>query len=276
MPHPSPTLLTDLTIDDEGSFDHVALYADLKRVVEQSSHRFFVLRGRSRQTSWERAAFLNLTFWHADESMDVLVDKHIPADVVAHIAWHALASKHLSTPGERPTVSALLVSEAIASAFDLYLVGRLLGHQPDSEFLTTQVPQMAECAENAGMTEAAFEDLLGGVAADPEKAFEDLRALLVDAAEGLYKCRGAEQAAGALDALEDRRFSAILHHYELSNWVLYARAYGRPSTDDDPARACDQMLRKSKVALDWLEEHWVRPALDAAPREHSSRRARPR
>ena len=35
-----------------------------------------------------------------------------------------------------------LLGESIASAFDMYLVGRLLGHSPDASFLETQVPAM--------------------------------------------------------------------------------------------------------------------------------------
>ncbi|MEZ4297950.1 MAG: hypothetical protein R3B70_23540 [Polyangiaceae bacterium] len=272
-----PTVALDaLIIDDEESFSHVGLYADLRRIVAESDHRFMILRGRARRASWDRAAFLNLTFWHAGAGVDVLVDEHLPADVVAHVAWHHLAAKQLCAPGERPSVPALLLSESIASAFDLYLVGRLLGHRPDAEFLQTQVPAMAESAESAGMSDADFEAMLGGVAEDPERAFEDLRALLFDAATALYGCSEAAGAAEALEALEERRFAEILHHYELSNWVLYCRAYGAEAGTEDPARALDPVLRSAPVALDWLEAHWVGPAIDRLLPAQPPRRKRPR
>lgn len=272
-----PTLLlADLVVDDEASFSHVGLYADLRRVVAESDHRFMVLRRNVRRATWDRAAFLNLTFWHPAEATDVLVDEHIPADVVAHIAWHLLASRHLAPASGPCSVPVLLLSEAIASAFDLYLVGRLLGHRPDADFLQTQVPAMAECAEGAGTSPEDFEALLETVAEDPERAFEDLRALLFDAATSLFEARDVGSAALVLEGLEERRFAPLLHHYELSNWVLYARAYGAPEQAEDPARSLDTVLRSAPVALDWLDAHWVRPAIDSGSQGQPPRRARPR
>lgn len=271
-----PTVgLADLVVDDEASFAHVGLFADLKQVVLAADHRFIVLHGNVRRASWDRALFLNLTYWHAAEPTDIVVDEHLAADVVAHVAWHLLAARHLGGEG-RMSPAAMLLSEAIASAFDLYLVGRLLGHRPDAEMLETQVPAMAERAADAGMGEADFEEMLRSVAEDPERAFEDLRALLFDAASTLYGCADVTSAALALEELEDRRFAEILHHYELSNWVLYARAHGGGGLDDPRARDLDTVLRGAPVALDWLEEHWVRPAsVHRAPGD-PSRRARPR
>lgn len=272
-----PTVrLGDLVVDDEASFSHVALYDDLRRVVAESDHRFLVLRGRARRATWDRALFLNLTFWHAAEATDVLVDEHIPADVVAHVAWHLLAARHLASPGRAPSAAAMLLSEAIASAFDLYLVGRLLGHRPDADFLQTQVPAMADCAEGAGVSADDFEAMLAGVAEDPERAFEDLRALLFDAATALARCEDVAGAALVLEGLEDRRFAPLLHHYELSNWVLYTRAYASAEQEGDPARAVDTALRSAPVALDWLDSHWVRPAIERGSQGAPARRARPR
>jgi hypothetical protein len=264
--------LSDLVLDDEESFSHVGLYADLRRVVEAADHRFLVLHGQVRRATWDRALFLNLTYWHAAEPVDVLVDEHLAADVVAHVAWHTLAARHLAAPGEKLSAQGLLLSEAIASAFDLYLVGRLLGHRPEAEFLQTQVPAMAECAAGAGMSEPGFEALLESVSEDPERAFEDLRALLFDAATSLHACTDLEGAAAALEELEDRRFAELLHHYELSNWVLYARAYGAAEGPEGKARALDGALRAAPVALDWLEERWVRPATqDPGPARRTPR-----
>jgi hypothetical protein len=268
--------LEELVIDDEASFSHVGLYGDLRGIVAASDHRFMVLRQHVRRASWDRALFLNLTFWHAAQPTDVLVDEHIPADVVAHIGWHLLAGRHLAPGGGRLSVPALLLSESIASAFDLYLVGRLLGHSPDATFLQTQVPAMADCAEGAGLSDDDFEAMLQSVADDPDRAFEDLRALLFDAATTLHACEDVARAAQVLEELEDRRFAPLLHHYELSNWVLYSRAYGAPEAEGDPARALDPVLRSAKVALDWLDVHWVRPAIDARSSHGPSRRARPR
>jgi hypothetical protein len=251
--------IDELTIEDEASFRHVGLYSDLKAVVTRERVRFRVLPDGP-SARWDRALLLNLTFWGASEGGDVLVDERIPADVVSHVAWHHLAARALSAgPGKPLSVDALFLGEAIASAFDVYLVGRLLGHSPASEFLATQVPALADSASAAGMDEEEFDVLLQGVAADPDRAFEDLRELLFDATTALVVASGVEEGFAALSRHDDHRFAALLHHYELSNWVLYARAYGASgaASSDARARDVDRRLREAPVALDWLTAEWI-------------------
>jgi len=254
--------LDELTIHDELSFRHVGLYADLKEVLRRAKYPFRVLPKSSAPRA-DRALLLNLTFWGADAGGDVLVDDHIEADVVAHAAWHHLAARATARGlGAQPSVEALFLGEAVASAFDVYLVGRLLGHAPKSTFLETQVPAMADAADAAGLGEDEFELLLQSIAADPDGAFTDLRELLFDATSALFACRGPEEAYAALAAFDTHRFASLLHRYELSNWVLYARAHGGDRGDDPRSRAVDHALREEKKAsLDWLAAKWITPAL---------------
>lgn len=264
--------LDKLVIDDERSFRHVGLYADLKRVLIDSGYRFRVAPPDSPASRWDRALFLNLAFWNASEAGDVLTSDHIAADVVTHVAWHHLARSAIEqlekksgvrrADETRPSADGLLLGEAIASAFDLYLVGRLLGHSPDSEFLETQVPAMADIAYSTGVSEEAFEDLLDGITQDPERAFEDLRELLFDVCTALVPCHSLDEADVQLERFAHHRFACLLHHYELPVWILHARAYG-DKEPDSMARSIDSALRKADVSLEWLEEHWVRPALPA-------------
>jgi hypothetical protein len=254
--------LRDLDVEDERSFTHVGLYRDLKQILVQDGAVFRVPAAGASALPWARVSFLNLTFWNAAEPNDVLPQATIPADVVAHVGWHHLARLALGRGGASLGADALLLGESIASAFDLYLVGRLLGHAPESSFLETQVPAMADAAEAAGLSEEGFEALLEGVAADPERSFAELRELLFDASTALVRARGVDHAAEVLAALDGRRLAPLLHHYELSNWVLYARAYAPPGESIDPrVAAVDAALRRAPVALDWLEAEWVRPAL---------------
>lgn len=253
-------LLDDLTITDEASFSHVALYARLKRALRAAKYPFHVAADDS-PLSWDRATFLNLTYWSAEEGADVLCERSIPADVVAHVAWHHLATTQLArlAPGAgAPCADALFFGEAIASAFDLYLVGRLLRNVPDSDFIATQVSIMSEAAEQDGLSESDLEALLSAVALDPERAFEDLRSLLLDVSRALLNCRNVLQAHAALESFGAHRFKPLLHHYQLSNWVLYARAYGAASpAQERVVRELDDTLRVSPVALDWLADHWL-------------------
>ena len=265
--------LDDLTIDDEASFRHVGLYAELKEVLRRARHRFQVPAADT-PASWDRTLFLNLTYWSAGEEASVLPDEHIAPDVIAHTAWHHLAAKALAAPGDTdrettPSAASLLFSESIASAFDLYLVGRLIENAPTSEFITTQVPIMAEAAEQAGLPEASFAELLQTVSADPERAFEDMRALLMDVGTALYDCRDASAAQIALETFTGRRFEPLIHHFQLSNWILYARAYAAApapgmAAADTAVSGLDRTLREAPVSLDWLAAHWL-PA-NGAPR----------
>lgn len=255
--------LDELHIEDERSFRHVGLYGALKGALVRDGYRFRVPEGG--RASWDRVLFLNLTFWDASEQGDVLAEASITADVVAHVAWHHLVRKALPgavSPGgghpHTPGADALFLGESIASAFDLFLVGRLLGHAPEAQFLETQVPAMAEVAEGQGLPEEGFEALLQSISADPDRAFEDLRELLFDAASALVVCEGVEAAARALSAFEAHRFAPLLHHYELSNWILYARAHAGGRLGPDPAvRKLDEALRAAPVALDLLEREWL-------------------
>ena len=259
--------LDELTIDDEASLRSVALYGRLKQALRRSAYRFSV-PAPGATASWDRVLFLNLTYWGGPLAGDILCENHIPGDVVAHVAWHQLANRELAAPAgaatagptPRTTAAVLLFAESIASAFDLYLVGRLLVTAPECDFITTQVPIMAECAETAGMPAAAFEALMQEVSREPERAFEDMRALLFDVVTALLPCADAAHAEQALDGFAGHRFEPLLHHFQLSNWILYMRAHaGPPSPADAAVAALDATLRAAPIALDWLADHWLAP-----------------
>jgi hypothetical protein len=174
-----------------------------------------------------------------------------------HVVWHHVVAKHLPPGGLSD-----LLAESIASAFDVYLVGRLLGHRPDSEFLTTQVPRMAEAALDAGMSEEEFEALLEATSRDPEAAFEAVRSLLFEAACALIEGASLDDAEARLAPFESRPFGPLLHHFEISTWVLRTRlTQAREDTKgrDREALALHAELSSAKGrSLDWLEKHWVR------------------
>ncbi len=241
--------LDDLSIEDERSLAHVGVYAELKRWLRASNTRFAVMSGERA----DHALVLNLAFWRPGDVAEVLADDVIAADQVAHNAWHAAAAARLGAASR--SAAGLLLAEAVASAFDLYLVGRLLGHAPESSFLATQVPAMTEAAFDAGLDEDAFAALLAGASRDPEAAFEGLRQLLFDGSRQLLEAPDLEAAAAVFEGLEAHPYAALLHHYELSTWVLFARCYGEG--DGAAALAVDRELRESADSLAWLVEHWL-------------------
>jgi hypothetical protein len=80
----------------------------------------------------------------------------------------------------------------------------------------------------------------------------------------LLACADADHAQQALGGFARHRFEPLLHHFQLSNWILYARAHaGAPSADDARVAELDAALRAAPVALDWLAERWLAPDEDA-------------
>jgi hypothetical protein len=249
--------LDELVVDDEASFAHVALYDRLKRVLKEAGYRFR-LPAPGARGNWDRALFLNLTFWNGEEGADVLSDDHIPADVIAHVALHHVVSRRLAGEGGAGarSAAALLFGESIASAFDLYLVGRLLPNVPEAEFVTSQLPIMSEAAEQAGLPAEEFASMIDEVVQSPERAFEDMRELLFDVATALLGCGDVLAADAVLERFAGHRFAPLLHHYQLSNWILHARAHGRAG-GEERVQAADASLRAAPVALDWLADNWL-------------------
>ena len=246
--------LQDLDCEDEAAFRPIGLYALLKQVLRKADYRFQLMPKTAPR--WGHALVLNLGFWRPTGGGDVLVDEVVPADVICHIAWHQLAGAHLAD-GELPLAAeALLLGEAIASAFDLYLVGRLMDRAPECGFIATQLPALADAAELAGVDADAFAKLLDGVRADPEAAFESLRQLLYQTSVGLLAATDADAALAVLLRADDHRFGCLLHHYEIANWLQHARA-APVNGSAQAARTADADLMAAPVALDWLERRWI-------------------
>lgn len=124
---------------------------------------------------------------------------------------------------------------------------------------------MADTALDAGLSEEDFEELLQGLARDSDRAFTDSYSLLVDATAALFSADTAEAGHAALAALDQRPLASLLHRFELSNWVLYARAFGDASPDARARRRSIAPFREAPVSLDWLEREWVRHALGEPP-----------
>src|SRR5258708_23521859 len=111
--------LDQVTIDDEAAVSGIEAYRLLKAAVRGSNQRFLVPGDAgTAAVSWDRALFLNLTFWNASDGGDVLCDEHIPADVVAHVAWHHVVAREITrlTGPCLMGAAALFFSESIASA----------------------------------------------------------------------------------------------------------------------------------------------------------------
>jgi hypothetical protein len=246
--------LEDITIEDADSFRHVGLVRALERRLRRDGATFAVPDADSAYSS-DDTMLLNHAFWQPRGTLEVLPAPSLFADQLVHAGWHHVAGCAL---GDHAASSdGLLLAEAVASAFDIYLVGRLLGHAPDSSFLATQVPRMQEAAETAGASALDFERVLEQASREPERSFELLRQLLFDVATDLVACEDTHAAAAVLDRATERELWMLLHHYEVTTWVLYARAYATSRAPDSEVRRVDGALRAAPDALAWLEREWL-------------------
>jgi hypothetical protein len=240
-----PRLTVDeVEIEDEGAYRHIAVYGALRRHLVRRGATFAMADGE------DRARLLNLAFWRPGDIAEILDEPFLAADQVMHAAWHLAVADHLGSQAQ--TREGLLLAESIASAFDLYLVGRLLGRAEPAAILETQVPAMRDAAEAAGLEADHFEALLERAHEAPEATFETLRALLFDVARELSAARDPDEAAEVLARHGDRPLAPLLHHYELPTWILFARAHGQPGPCDR-ALALDAALRDAADPIDELE-----------------------
>lgn len=256
----SKVTLDALTIDDEAGFERMPLYAPLARVVREDALTFRVAPAGSTQATWARALFLNLTFWHGDDASDVLSERRIPADVVAHCAWHHLAKGALGVDGS--SAEAMLLGESVASAFDAYMLGTLLASGQECDFLPSQMQAITAALEDVGYDERDAEARFERMASDPDAAFESLRSLLFEVSLALLDARSLDEATAVFDRFESHPDAPLLHHYELSNWVLHCKAYAhRDERSAQRAREVHAALRAADSSISWLEAQWLAPAL---------------
>lgn len=231
------------------------LYAPLKAALRRDGFVFRVPAPGPLRERWADALLLNLGFWNAAVPSDVLQDESIDADVITHAAWHHLAGRALGGEGGL-SAEGMLLGEAIASAFDVYMVGSLVGAAPRCGFLKTQLPAMADVCAEAGLEREGFEQRVQDWARDPSAAFESLRSLLFDLSLALLAAPDVDAGAAALEATRSHPLAALTHRYELALWVMSARHHGRPGRDA-AARQLDQELRSAPSSLTLLQGRWL-------------------
>ena len=248
--------LSDLIVPDEAAYEDFPLWAKLKaRLVEQEVEMYLADPASSNR-HWADTALINHTVLLPRGATEILHDRNVPADALMHTAWHHAGVEAMGALSS--SAEGLLLGESVASAFDAFVVGTLLRTESEHpSALDTQVPAMAEAAAAGGGSPEDFEALLHRMAEDPEGSFEELRELLFDVSMGLLRADGVDAADEVLSNVHGHVFAPILHHYDLSIWVLYARAFGKDLKAHASLRKIDVALREESHPLAWLESHWL-------------------
>ena len=162
--------VSELTIVDEQSFETLALYRALRTRMDEAEPVFLITDPNGDEG--ERARLLNLGFWDPSSFMEVLTEPVITADQLAHNALHHCGYGALGDAAR--SLEGLLLVESIASAMDIYWLGRLLAEAPYAEFLESQVPAISEAASGAGASSGSSLIYCNWLE-NPPKAFGDLR-----------------------------------------------------------------------------------------------------
>ncbi|MEM1032896.1 MAG: hypothetical protein AAGN82_21300 [Myxococcota bacterium] len=242
----------DIEVIDVERYRHVAEAARLLAAARALDLRFAMVEAGG--PGEDEARLINLAFWHPDGVAEVLDEPYLTLDQVAHNVWHVAAARALGEEATR--VEGLLLAEAVASAFDVYLIGRLLGHEPEAPLLETQVPAMSDAAGAAGRSDAEVAAMFEGFAAAPEESFGQLTQLLFATGRALVDAPDPDAAAEVLRHSRTQPLGCLLHHYELPTWVLFARAYGTEG-HAPAAAALAENIERSSDPVTLLCDAWL-------------------
>ena len=189
------------------------------------------------------ARLVNLLQWDVGQQREYLDGDIVAADQVVHFALHQIWDKKIGSAHPHT----MLFAECMASASDLYLLGRLSQAGEETDFLMDTLESFGSYYEMYG-TEEQLEELVTRIVEAP---FETM----IEAAAYLYHlgCRLLEPSTdmGALLEFQDHLMYPLAHHYNISNWILTIRnRLPQNPAPLDPAEVMDHLPRTEK---DWLQ-----------------------
>ena len=161
------------------------------------------------------ARLVNLLQWDVGEHMEYLDGEVVAADQVVHFAMHHIWDQKLGS--DHPLK--MLFAECMASASDIYLVGKLSHAGEETDFLADTLESFGSYFEMYS-SEEELEELVIQVVEEP---FETM----IEAARYLFELGSCllEQVIDMdkLILFQDHLFYPLAHHYNISNWVLTIR-----------------------------------------------------
>ncbi len=222
---------SELVIEDEADYRAAGLGRLLALscgFLERAGVRFGVMpegRGTARLAS--------LLSWQVAERLELLDEACVASDQLVHFALHQMVDRRLG----HDDPYAVLLAETIASASDLYLLGKLAATDREPAFLVDTMESFSAWFELYAGDPDDLERLLASTVADPYAAMRSLCRYLLAATAPLLYPRDERSVTDTLTKAARDRAYPLLHHYNTTNWVLSIRArYPRPAA---PAEAVD-------------------------------------
>jgi hypothetical protein len=176
-----------------------------------ANHRFAVIaEGRG------MARLLNLLCWDAASGTEFLDDQEMPADQAIHMAIHQVIERDLGST----TPEHMLLAETIASASDLYLLGKLAKAGEETAFVTETMESFSFYYETYAAKAEHLETLLQAVLTSPFMAMSQVADFLFETGLLLFQ---PLSNAEALRACTAHAFYPLIHHYNITNWIMAIR-----------------------------------------------------
>lgn len=165
------------------------------------------------------ARLVNLLFWRAGERREYVDGSALYADQVIHLALHQLVDTLVSRSHPRGS----LFAECLASASDVYLLGKLMGGGEETDFLRDTLASFGTYYEMYAHGEGDLERIIRQLRDDPFAAMTGLASFLEFFCLTLLESDTGEEARQKLLPLTTHRFYPLVHHYHTANWVLSLR-----------------------------------------------------
>ncbi len=162
---------------------------------------------------------MNLLYWRAEAKREYVDGESVYADQVVHFALHQLVATRVSA--NHPRVD--LFAECLASAADVYLMGKLIQAGIESEFMQETLTSFGAYYEMYAQDERHFQRLLEQTGETPFTSMLELIDYLERFCLVLLKPGEADAAQAELLPMTAHFFYPLVHHYHVANWVLTLR-----------------------------------------------------
>lgn len=219
---PEMTTLQELEIFEQDAFKR----ADIK-LLDLSLHLLKDHRMAVIPHSTGLARLVNLLHWDASENLEYLDGEGVLADQIIHFAVHHVMNRF----NQCNTAKGMLFAECMASAADVYLVGKLSQAGEETDFLQDTLESFSTYYEMYAVDETHLELMLSTILEQPFKAMMDLANYLFQFGSALL---GAQPDLEKLIQLQEHFSYPLVHHYNISNWILTIRSKFPGYDDAEP------------------------------------------
>jgi len=179
------------------------------------------------------ARLANLLAWRVEDGLELIDDLVCPCDQVIHMAAHQWMDSELGHDDPH----GVLTAEAVASAVDFWLLGRLADAGREPDFIAETLESFTFYFERYGGGDRALEALLETVLAEPWTATSRLVRYLSETGSRLLYPTGPERLITDVGDLVGDDLYPLLHHYNMGQWIAAMRArFPEPRAPRDRVR----------------------------------------